>query len=51
MKLNTDIIAETTEEMVEENKRPKIIKTEVFLSRFRSKENLYCYLAEQGNVQ
>ncbi len=48
MKLNRDIIAQATEEMVEESKGPKKIKPEVLLSRFRSKEDLYRYLTQQG---
>jgi len=34
--------------MVEESKGPKKIKPEVLLSRFRSKEDLYRYLTQQG---
>ena len=34
--------------MVEESKGPKKIKPEVVLSRFRSKEDLYRYLTQQG---
>ena len=41
LKLNRDITAQATEEMVEESKGPKKIKPEVLLSRFRSKEDLY----------
>jgi hypothetical protein len=48
LKLNTDIIAQEAEEMVEESKGPKKIKPEVLLSRFRSKEDLYRYLTQQG---
>jgi hypothetical protein len=48
LKLNRDIAAQATEEMVEESKGPKKIKPEVLLSRFRSKEDLYRYLTQQG---
>ena len=48
LKLNRDIIAQATEEMVEESKGPKKIKPEVLLSRFRLKEDLYRYLTQQG---
>jgi hypothetical protein len=48
LKLNTDITAQAAEEMVEESKGPKKIKPEVLLSRFRSKEDLYRYLTQQG---
>ena len=48
LKLNRDITAQATEEMVEESKGPKKIKPEVLLSRFRSKEDLYRYLTQQG---
>jgi len=34
--------------MVEESKGTKKIKPEVLLSRFRSKEDLYRYLTQQG---
>jgi len=34
--------------MVEEKIRPKKLKAEEFLTRFRSKENLYFYLTQQG---
>ena len=47
-KLNTDIKAQAAEEIVEESKGPKKIKPEVLLSRFRSKEDLYRYLTQQG---
>jgi hypothetical protein len=48
LKLNRDITAQATEKMVEESKGPKKIKPEVLLSRFRSKEDLYRYLTQQG---
>jgi hypothetical protein len=48
LKLNRDITAQATEEMVEESKGPKKVKPEVLLSRFRSKEDLYRYLTQQG---
>jgi hypothetical protein len=50
LKLNRDITAQATEEMVEESKGPKKIKPEVLLSRFRSKEDLYRYLTQQGKM-
>ena len=34
--------------MVEESKGTKKIKPEVLLSRFRSKEDLYRYLTQEG---
>jgi hypothetical protein len=48
LKLNREITAEAAEEMVEESKGTKKIKPEVLLSRFRSKEDLYRYLTQQG---
>ena len=48
LKLNRDITAQAKEEMVEESKGPKKINQEVLLSRFRSKEDLYRYLTQQG---
>ena len=50
LKLSRDITAQATEEMVEESKGPKKIKPEVLLSRFRSKEDLYRYLTQQGKM-
>ena len=35
--------------MVEESKVPKKIKPEELISRFRSKEDLYKYLTQQGS--
>ena len=48
LKLNKDIIAQSKEDMVEESKGTKKIKPEVLTSRFRSKEDLYRYLSQQG---
>ena len=48
MKLNREITAEASEEMIKESKGTKKIKPEVLLSRFRSKEDLYRYLTQQG---
>ena len=48
LKLNKDIIAQSKEDMVEESKGTKKIKPEVLISRFRSKEDLYRYLTQQG---
>ena len=48
LKLNKDITAQSKEEMVEESKGTKKIKPEVLISRFRSKEDLYRYLTQQG---
>ena len=48
LKLKRDITARAVEEMVEESKGTKKIKPEVLLSRFRSKEDLYRYLTQQG---
>jgi hypothetical protein len=48
LKLNREITSEAAEEMVEESKGTKKIKPEVLLSRFRSKEDLYRYLTQQG---
>jgi hypothetical protein len=36
--------------MVEEVKGPKKIKPEELISRFRSKEDLYKYLTQQGKI-
>jgi len=48
LKLNREITVKATEEMIEESKGNKKIKPEVLLSRFRSKEDLYRYLTQQG---
>jgi hypothetical protein len=48
LKLNKDITAQSKEDMVEESKGTKKIKPEVLISRFRSKEDLYRYLTQQG---
>lgn len=48
LKLNREITAKAAEEMIEESKGNKKIKPEVLLSRFRSKEDLYRYLTQQG---
>ena len=48
LKLNKDIISQSKEDMVEESKGTKKIKPEVLISRFRSKEDLYRYLTQQG---
>ena len=48
LKLKRDITAQAAEKMVEESKGTKKIKPEVLLSRFRSKEDLYRYLTQQG---
>ena len=48
LKLNKVIIALSKEDMVEESKGTKKIKPEVLISRFRSKEDLYRYLTQQG---
>ena len=48
MKLNTKIIALTGKVMVEESKGTKKIKPEELILRFRSKEDLYRYLTQQG---
>ena len=46
--LNKEITTLSAEIMVEESKGTKKIKPEVLLSRFRSKEDLYRYLTQQG---
>ena len=46
--LNKEITPLSAEIMVEESKGTKKIKPEVLLSRFRSKEDLYRYLTQQG---
>ena len=48
LKLNKDITTQSKENMVEESKGTKKIKPEVLISRFRSKEDLYRYLTQQG---
>ena len=48
LKLNKDITPQSKEDMVEESKGTKKIKPEVLISRFRSKEDLYRYLTQQG---
>ena len=48
LKLNKDIIPQSKEHMVEESKGTKKIKPEVLISRFRSKEDLYRSLTQQG---
>jgi hypothetical protein len=48
LKLNKENIRQESKDMVEESKGTKKIKPEVLLSRFRSKEDLYRYLTQQG---
>ncbi len=48
LKLNKENISQESKDMVEESKGTKKIKPEVLLSRFRSKEDLYRYLTQQG---
>ena len=48
LKLNKEITPQAAENMTEESKGPKKVKPEVLLSRFRSKEDLYRYLTQQG---
>jgi hypothetical protein len=48
LKLIREITSQAAEEMNEESKGTKKIKLEVLLSRFRSKEDLYRYLTQQG---
>jgi hypothetical protein len=50
LKLNKEITPHSAEDMTEESKGPKKIKPEVLLSRFRSKEDLYRYLTQQGKI-
>jgi hypothetical protein len=51
LKLNKEITIQSALQMVEESKGNKRIKPEVLLSRFRSKEDLYRYLTQQGKRQ
>ena len=48
LKLNKENTYQAVQVMVEESKGTKKIKPEVLLSRFRSKEDLYRYLTQQG---
>ena len=48
LKLNTHLITNKAEDMVEEIKEPKKYKAEELISRFRSKEDLFRYLTQQG---
>jgi hypothetical protein len=48
LKLIKEILPQAAENMTEESKGPKKVKPEVLLSRFRSKEDLYRYLTQQG---
>ena len=48
LKLNRDIASKAAIPMTEESKGPKKIKPEELISRFRSKEDLYRYLTQQG---
>ena len=48
LKLNRDIAPKAAITMTEESKGPKKIKPEELISRFRSKEDLYRYLTQQG---
>ena len=50
MQLNISILNEAETQMVEERKGPKKIKPEELISRFRSKEDLYKYLTQQGKI-
>jgi hypothetical protein len=45
-----EIICEVLSTMVEEVNGPKKIKSEELISRFRSKEDLYKYLNQQGKI-
>lgn len=48
LKLNKKLTRLTARGMVEESKGPKRYKAEELISRFRSKEDLYRYLTQQG---
>jgi hypothetical protein len=48
LKLNKETSRLTVKSMVEESKEPKRYKAEELISRFRSKEDLYRYLTQQG---
>jgi hypothetical protein len=48
LKLNRDIASKAAIPKIEESKGPKKIKPEELISRFRSKEDLYRYLTQQG---
>jgi len=48
LKLNKETSRLTVKNMVEESKGPKRYKAEELISRFRSKEDLYRYLSQQG---
>ena len=48
LKLNKEVIIQALKSMVEESKGTKKVKPEELISRFRSKEDLYRYLTQQG---
>ena len=48
LKLNKEVIIQAIKSMVEESKGTKKVKPEELISRFRSKEDLYRYLTQQG---
>ena len=48
LKLNKEVITQPKKSMVEESKGTKKVKPEELISRFRSKEDLYRYLTQQG---
>ena len=48
LKLNKEVSTEEIETMVEESKGTKKVKPEELISRFRSKDDLYRYLTQQG---
>ena len=48
LKLNKEVIIQAIKSLVEESKGTKKVKPEELISRFRSKEDLYCYLTQQS---
>ena len=50
MQFNIAILTKSAATMVEESKGPKKVKPEELISRFRSKEDLYKYLTQQGKT-
>ena len=48
LKLNKEVIIQALKSMVEESKGTKKVKPEELISRFRSTEDLYRYLTQQG---
>ena len=50
MQFNKALLTKSAAIMAEESKGTKKVKPEELISRFRSKEDLYKYLTQQGKI-